>query len=110
MISFSNILNEIQLLIEEGGWVFIALIALAGGIAFALLSIWNATRLPDAPHFKIERVVESLDVSWQSACSGLRTTHENTRKMPRPITASSGNWSAAVCQNGTSDTLCVYSH
>lgn len=45
----SEILIEAKTLVEVGGWVFIALLVLAFGIAFALLSLWNATRLPDAP-------------------------------------------------------------
>ena len=49
MIDFTTIPAEIANLADEGGWVFFALVALAFGIAFALLSLWSATRLPDAP-------------------------------------------------------------
>jgi biopolymer transport protein ExbB len=45
----TTILNEITALLDAGGWVFVGLLVLAFGIAFALLSLWNATRLPDAP-------------------------------------------------------------
>jgi len=45
----TDILNEARTLVEVGGWVFVGLLALAFGIAFALLSLWSATRLPDAP-------------------------------------------------------------
>lgn len=48
-MSLSDITIEMRALLEAGGWVFVALLALAFGIAFALLSLWNATRLPDAP-------------------------------------------------------------
>lgn len=48
-MSLSDITTEMGALLEAGGWVFVALLALAFGIAFALLSLWNATRLPDAP-------------------------------------------------------------
>lgn len=49
MIHFGDIFSEISVLMSQGGWVFFALVALAFGIAFALLSLWSATRLPDAP-------------------------------------------------------------
>lgn len=49
MFSLKSILTEIQSLVHEGGWVFVSLIILAFGIAFALLSLWSAMRLPDAP-------------------------------------------------------------
>ena len=49
MITFSDILTEMAALLDAGGWVFVALLALAFGIAYALLSLWNATRFPDAP-------------------------------------------------------------
>lgn len=60
MIGLHDIITEIGLLVEEGGWVFVALIALAFGIAFALLSIWNATRLPEAPVLKSGEWLEIL--------------------------------------------------
>jgi len=44
-----DILTEIQTLSLEGGWVFWALLVLAFGIAFALLSLWRSLRFPDAP-------------------------------------------------------------
>lgn len=40
---------ELLALCEEGGIGFVALIALAFGIAFALLSLWQSLLLPDAP-------------------------------------------------------------
>ena len=45
----SAFIEEIRTLASEGGWVFGGLVALAFGIAFALLSIWHFLRLPDAP-------------------------------------------------------------
>ncbi len=48
-MNLSSLLHEIVLLLHAGGWVFVALLVLTFGIAFALLSLWNATRLPDAP-------------------------------------------------------------
>ncbi|MDF1850026.1 MAG: MotA/TolQ/ExbB proton channel family protein [Verrucomicrobiales bacterium] len=48
-MNLSEISAEVMTLLDAGGWVFLALLALAFGIAFALLSLWNATRLPDAP-------------------------------------------------------------
>ena len=47
MIEFLH--HEIEALSREGGWVFWGLVALAFGIAFALLSLWRALRLPEAP-------------------------------------------------------------
>ncbi len=44
-----QILTEAQSLATEGGWVFHALIILAFGIAYSLLSLWHSMRLPDAP-------------------------------------------------------------
>ncbi len=41
--------NEMGMLAAEGGWVFWCLVALAFGIAFALLSIWHFLQLPGAP-------------------------------------------------------------
>jgi len=43
------LIDEMGSLAAEGGWVFWCLVALAFGIAFALLSIWHFLRLPDAP-------------------------------------------------------------
>lgn len=40
---------ELVTLMREGGWVFGALLVLAFGIAFALLSLWEAMRFPGAP-------------------------------------------------------------
>ncbi|MDF1823977.1 MAG: MotA/TolQ/ExbB proton channel family protein [Verrucomicrobiales bacterium] len=89
MISFSGIVTELNLLIEEGGWVFLALIALAFGIAFALLSIWNASRLPEAPvlgakewrkllhsHQELPRTRERLASSLKSAPDPSRRLQE----------------------------------
>ncbi|MDC0259384.1 MotA/TolQ/ExbB proton channel family protein [Verrucomicrobiales bacterium] len=84
MISFSNILNEIQLLIEEGGWVFIALIALAGGIAFALLSIWNATRLPDAPILKSNEWLNLLTSAGKAPAPDCERLTRILEKCPDP--------------------------
>jgi len=44
-----EVLAELQTLAAEGGWVFGALILLAFGIAFALLSLWHAMHFPDPP-------------------------------------------------------------
>jgi biopolymer transport protein ExbB len=44
-----SLMNEMGNLAAQGGWVFWCLLALAFGIAFALLSIWHFLRLPDAP-------------------------------------------------------------
>lgn len=41
--------NEVQTLAGAGGWVFHALLVLAFGIAFSLLSLWHSMRLTDAP-------------------------------------------------------------
>lgn len=49
MTLFSNIIQEMQTLATEGGWVLYALLALAFGIAFSLLSLWHSLSLPDAP-------------------------------------------------------------
>ncbi len=42
-------LNELNTLASDGGWVFYALIVLAFGISFALVSLWQSMHLPDAP-------------------------------------------------------------
>ncbi len=44
-----QILDEVRMLAGAGGWVFLALLSLAFGIAFSLLSLWHSMRLPDAP-------------------------------------------------------------
>ncbi|MDF1739456.1 MAG: MotA/TolQ/ExbB proton channel family protein [Verrucomicrobiales bacterium] len=49
MPDLQAILNDIRALIHEGGWVFVSLVILAFAIAFALVSLWTAMRLPDAP-------------------------------------------------------------
>lgn len=41
-----TVTSELQLLIHEGGWVLIALILLAAGIAWSLLRIWGALVAP----------------------------------------------------------------
>ncbi|MFK5922259.1 MAG: MotA/TolQ/ExbB proton channel family protein [Verrucomicrobiota bacterium] len=46
---FLQIVEEVRLLAGAGGWVFVALLSLACGIAFSLLSLWHSMRLPDAP-------------------------------------------------------------
>ena len=51
---FTQINEEFQTLSTEGGWVFWCLLALAFGIAFAVLSIWSLDRLPSAPIIKCE--------------------------------------------------------
>lgn len=79
MISFDSILTEIQSLVHEGGWVFVSLIVLAFAIAFALLSLWSAMRLPDAP------ILSSRD--WLSL---LRQTSESEtlkKKLTRQLDA-----------------------
>ena len=45
----TDISTQIRELADQGGWVFWALIVLAFGIAFALISIIHYLRLPDAP-------------------------------------------------------------
>ena len=49
MPDLQAILIDIKALIHEGGWVFVSLVVLAFAIAFALISLWTAMRLPDAP-------------------------------------------------------------
>ena len=44
----NQILTELELLGSGGGWIFWALVALAFGIAYALITLWNALRFPDA--------------------------------------------------------------
>lgn len=46
---FQPLLTEIQNLAVDGGWVFFALVALAFGISFSLVSLWQSMSLPDAP-------------------------------------------------------------
>lgn len=46
---WNRFLTELQMLSAEGGWVFWGLVALAFGIAFALLSLWRTLRLAEAP-------------------------------------------------------------
>ena len=41
-------LTELQLLGSGGGWIFWVLVALAFGIAYALITLWSALRFPDA--------------------------------------------------------------
>ena len=48
--------EQVRLLAEQGGWVFWVLVALAFGIAFALISIVHFLRLPKAPDLS--------DVEW----------------------------------------------
>ena len=49
-MKFLNLaIGELITLSNEGGWVFWALIVLAFGIAFALLSLWHAMRFTDSP-------------------------------------------------------------
>ena len=47
MMLLHTLQEEVALLIDEGGWVFLSLIALAFGIAFALLSLWQAMARPE---------------------------------------------------------------
>jgi len=42
------LLDEIRAIADEGGWVFLALLCLAFGIAYTLLNLWHALRLPEA--------------------------------------------------------------
>tara|TARA_B100001175_G_scaffold316392_1_gene330235 strand:+ start:1582 stop:2154 length:573 start_codon:yes stop_codon:yes gene_type:complete len=51
----NGISQEFFTLSSEGGWVFWCLLALAFGIAFAVLSIWSLLRLPNAPIIKSEQ-------------------------------------------------------
>jgi len=44
--------SELSTLFDEGGWVLWGLMALAFGIAFALLSLWRALQWPEAPVLK----------------------------------------------------------
>jgi len=44
----AQILTELRDLSSGGGWIFWALIALAFGIAYALVTLWNSLRFPDA--------------------------------------------------------------
>lgn len=43
-----QILTELRLLSSGGGWIFWALISLAFGIAYALITLWSSLRFPDA--------------------------------------------------------------
>ncbi|MEX2579986.1 MAG: MotA/TolQ/ExbB proton channel family protein [Verrucomicrobiales bacterium] len=56
-----DILTEIQVLSSEGGWVFWALLGLAFGIAYALLSLWRAMRFPEAPLLSSNEWARLLD-------------------------------------------------
>jgi biopolymer transport protein ExbB len=49
MKSLSFFYDQMRELAEQGGWVFWALLVLAFGIAFALISIVHFLRLPSAP-------------------------------------------------------------
>ena len=49
MTLVEQLIHEMQTLTTAGGWVFQALLILAFGIAFSLLSLWDSMRLPDAP-------------------------------------------------------------
>jgi len=49
MILIEQLIDEVYSLATEGGWVFHALVLLAFGIAFSLLSLWHSMGLPDAP-------------------------------------------------------------
>jgi len=49
MTWLGSIPTELATLMREGGWVFGALLVLAFGIAFALISLWEAMRFPGAP-------------------------------------------------------------
>jgi biopolymer transport protein ExbB len=44
----SQVLTELRDLSSGGGWIFWALIVLAFGIAYALVTLWNSLRFPDA--------------------------------------------------------------
>jgi biopolymer transport protein ExbB len=44
----AQILTELRDLSSGGGWIFWALIALAFGIAYSLVTLWNSLRFPDA--------------------------------------------------------------
>ena len=49
MITPGQIATELGLLGTGGGWIFWALIVLAFGIAYSLLTLWNSLHFPDAP-------------------------------------------------------------
>jgi biopolymer transport protein ExbB len=49
MITPAQFLTELELLGTGGGWIFWALIVLAFGIAYALLTLWSSLHFPDAP-------------------------------------------------------------
>lgn len=68
---FLSLLSEIEVLLAEGGPFFIALIALAFGIAFSLVVLWNSIHLPDAP------VIGSKE--WRSLLS------RNDAPIPLPL-------------------------
>lgn len=85
MIGPGDILQEIGLLIEEGGWVFVALILLAFGIAFALLSIWNASRFPSAPVLAPQDWLRLLRAKAGNETAPVRARlEESLRKSPDP--------------------------
>lgn len=54
MIFIHQLINEVQVIVAAGGWVFQALLLLAFGIAFSLLSLWHSMRLPEAPFLPSE--------------------------------------------------------
>lgn len=56
--------SELVALSEEGGWVFWGLVALAFGIAFALLSLWRSLQMTEAP------VLAPKD--WRALLAGTR--------------------------------------
>lgn len=56
--------TELQALSQEGGWLFWALIALAFGIGFAMMTIWRSLSWRDAPILS-SRQWNSLFKSWQ---------------------------------------------
>ncbi|MDF1859209.1 MAG: MotA/TolQ/ExbB proton channel family protein [Verrucomicrobiales bacterium] len=82
-MSFVTSINaEMQAILSEGGSCIVALLALAFGIAFSLLALWNSMKLPDAP------VLDSRE--WRSLLRGTQkevplqlTNHLNQSADPR---------------------------
>ena len=60
MTALTFLINEIREMADQGGWVFWALIVLAFGIAFALISIAHFLRLPNSPRMSGKRWLRLL--------------------------------------------------
>lgn len=80
-------INEVQTLANAGGWVFIALLLLAFGIAFSLLSLWSAMHSPNAPLLSSRDWVVLLkgkygnDSALKHLCSRLNGTGDPARHL-----------------------------